>query len=63
MKKEIEPKISKMKGFVISLLLTLFLSWAVSWFVDINPFLIFVVVQVIAFEQSIVGGWLGKFFG
>lgn len=61
-KKEAEPKISKTKGFVISLLLTLFLSWVVSWFVDINPFLIFVMVQVIAFAQSIVGGWLGKFF-
>ncbi|MCB9820779.1 hypothetical protein H6790_02420 [Candidatus Nomurabacteria bacterium] len=61
-KKEVEPKISKTKGFVISLLLTLLLSWVVSWFVDINPFLIFVIVQVIAFAQSIVGGWLGKFF-
>jgi hypothetical protein len=61
-KKEVEPKISKTKGFVISLLLTLFLSWVVSWFVDINPFLIFVIVQAIAFAQSIVGGWLGKFF-
>lgn len=61
-KKEVEPKISKTKGFVISLLLTLFLSWVVSWLVDINPFLIFVIVQVIAFAQSIVGGWLGKFF-
>ena len=61
-KNEAEPKISKTKGFVISLLLTLFLSWIVSWFVDINPFLIFVLVQVIAFLQSIIGGWLGKFF-
>ena len=61
-KKEVEPKISKTKGFIISLFLTLFLSWIVSWFVDINPFLIFVIVQVIAFAQSIVGGWLGKFF-
>lgn len=61
-KKEVEPKISKTKGFVISLFLTLFLSWVVSWFVDINPFLIFVIVQVIAFAQSIVGNWLGKFF-
>lgn len=61
-KKEVEPKISKTKGFVISLLLTLILSWVVSWFVDINPFLIFIIVQVIAFAQSIVGNWLGKFF-
>ena len=61
-KKEAEPKISKTKGFIISLILTLLLSWVVSWFVDINPFLIFVIVQVIAFAQSIVGGWLGKFF-
>lgn len=61
-KKEAEPKISKMKGFVISLLITLFLSWVVSWFVDINPFLIFVIVQVIAFVQSIIGNWLGRFF-
>jgi len=59
-KKEAEPKISKTKGFVISLLLTLFLSWVVSWFVDINPFLIFIIVQVVAFAQSIVGNWLGK---
>lgn len=61
-KKEVEPKISKTKGFVISLLLTLFLSWVVSWFVEINPFLIFIIVQVIAFAQSIVGGWIGRFF-
>ena len=61
-KKEAEPKISKTKGFILSLLLTLFLSWVVSWFVDINPFLIFILVQVIAFAQSIIGGWLGKFF-
>ncbi len=61
-KKEVEPKISKTKGFIISLFLTLLLSWVVSWFVDINPFMIFVIVQVIAFAQSIVGGWLGKFF-
>ena len=61
-KKEFEPKVSKTKGFIISLILTLFLSWVVSWFVDINPFLIFVIVQVIAFAQSIVGGWLSKFF-
>ncbi len=62
-KKEINTeKNLKTKGFIISLLLTLFLSWVVSWFVDINPFLIFVMVQVIAFAQSIVGGWLGKFF-
>ena len=60
--KENEPKISKTKGFIISLFLTLFLSWVVSWFVHINPFLIFVIVQVIAFAQSIVGEWLGKFF-
>lgn len=62
LKKEAEPKISKTKGFIISLILTLLLSWVVSWFVDINPFLIFVIVQVIAFAQSVVGGWLGKFF-
>lgn len=61
-KKDTEPKISKTKEFIISLILTLFLSWAVSWFVDINLFLIFVIVQVIAFAQSIIGGWLGKFF-
>jgi len=59
-KKEVEPKISKTKGFIISLLITLILSWVVSWFVDINPFLIFIIVQVIAFAQSIVGGWIGK---
>jgi len=61
-KKEAEPKVSKTKGFIISLLLTLFLSWVVSWFIDINPFLIFVIVQVVAFAQSVIGGWLGRFF-
>jgi len=59
-KKGHEPKISKIKGLVISLILTFLLSWIVSGFVDINPFLIFVIVQVIAFSQSIVGGWIGK---
>ncbi len=61
-KKETEPKISKTKGIIISFLLTLFLSWVLSWFVDINPFLIFILVQVIAFIQSIIGRWIGKFF-
>ncbi len=59
-KKEAEPKISKTKGIIISLMLTFLLSWVVSWFVDINPFLIFIIVQVIAFAQSVVGGWIGK---
>jgi hypothetical protein len=59
-KKDAEPKISKTKGFIVSLLLTLFLSWFISWFVDINPFLIFVIVQVIAFLQSIIGNWIGQ---
>src|SRR3989344_5151223 len=40
--RESNEKISKTKGIIISLLLTLFISWVVSWFVDINPFLIFV---------------------
>lgn len=62
-KEKVEPKISKTKGFIISLLLTLFLSWVVSWFVDINVFLIFVIVQIIAFTQSIIGGWIGKALG
>lgn len=57
-----EQKISKTKGIIISLLLTLFLSWVVSWFVDINPILIFVIVQGIAFAQSIIGGWIGSWF-
>ncbi len=57
-KKDTEPKISKTKGLIISLFLTLFLSWVVSWFVEINPFLIFIIVQVIAFAQSIIGGWI-----
>jgi hypothetical protein len=61
-KKDAELKISKTEGFIVSLLLTLFLSWIVSWFVGINPFLILFIVQVIAFTQSVVGGWLGKFF-
>lgn len=61
-KKETEPKISKTKGVVISMLLTLFLSWVVSWFIDINPFLVFVIVQVVAFAQSIIGGWIGSWF-
>jgi len=60
--KEPTEKITKTKGFIISLFLTLFLAWVVSWFVDMNPFLIFVIVQVVAFAQSIIGGWLGKFF-
>ncbi len=61
-KKEVEPKTSKIKKIIISLILTFLLSWIVSWFVDINPFLIFVLVQIIAFAQSIVGGWIGKAF-
>ncbi len=61
-KKEVKPKISKTKGFVISLFLTLFLAWVVSLFVGINPFLIFGIVQVIVFTQSIIGVWLGRFF-
>jgi hypothetical protein len=62
-KKEIDgEKNLKTKGYIISVLLTLFLSWVISWFVDINPFLIFIIVQVVAFAQSIIGGWLGKFF-
>jgi hypothetical protein len=61
-KKDIEPTTSKTMGFIISLLLTLFLSWIVSWFVNINPFLIFLMVQVIAFAQSIVASLLGKVF-
>lgn len=55
-------KISKTKGFIISLLLTLFISWVVSWFVNIDPFLIFILVQVVAFIQSILGMLIGKFF-
>lgn len=61
-KAQAPEKISTTKGVVISLFLTLFLSWVVSWFVDINPILIFVLVQVIAFLQSIIGGWIGKWF-
>lgn len=60
--KEPSEKMTKTKGFFLSLLLTLFLSWVISWFVDINPFLIFVIVQAIAFAQSIIGGWLGRLF-
>lgn len=60
--KTVAPKISKTKGIMISLLLTLLISWVVSWFVGINPFLIFILVQVISFIQSVLGGWLGKFF-
>ena len=60
-KKPVE-KISKTKGVIISLLLTLFISWVASWFVDINPFLIFILVQLVSFIQSIIGGWLEKFF-
>lgn len=59
-KKETEQKISNTKGIIISLILTFLLSWIVSWFVDINPFLIFIIVQIIAFAQSIVGGWINK---
>jgi hypothetical protein len=60
--KKNEPKTSKTKGIIISLFLTLFLSWVVSWFVDINPFLIFILVQIIAFLQSMIGGWLERSF-
>lgn len=54
-------KLSKAKGIIISLLLTLIISWVISWFVDINPFFIFILVQLVSFIQSIIGGWLGKF--
>jgi len=59
--KVVGPKISKTKEIIISLILTFLLSWVVSLFVDIHPLLIFVIVQVVAFAQSIVGNWLGKF--
>ncbi len=49
-------------GLIISLLITLFLSWAVSQFVDINPFLLFVIVQGIALAQSIIGNFIGSLF-
>lgn len=52
----------KMKGYAISLLLTLLLSWVVSWVVDVNLFLIFVIVQVITFAQAIIGGRIAKWF-
>lgn len=55
-------KLSKTKGLIISLILTLFISWIISWFVDINPFLIFILVQSVSFIQSVIGGWLEKFF-
>lgn len=57
-----QEKMSTTKALVISLFLTLFISWIVSWFVDISPFLIFVLVQVVAFIQSIMGGWIEKWF-
>lgn len=58
--KEIESKVSKTKLYVASIFLNLFLSWIVSLFVNINPFLIFIIVQVITFTQAFIGGWLGK---
>lgn len=61
-KKEVGSKISKTKGVILSLLLTLFISWLVSLFVDINPFLIFVLVQIIALIQALLGGWIERKF-
>ncbi|MBU1151258.1 hypothetical protein KJ632_00340 [Patescibacteria group bacterium] len=59
-RKKVTPNISSSKVLILSLALTLLLSWIVSWFVDVNPFLIFIIVQAIAFAQSIIGGWIGK---
>ncbi|MCL4392192.1 hypothetical protein M1413_02550 [Patescibacteria group bacterium] len=55
-----EPKISKANGIIISLLLTLFISWVVSWFIAINPFLIFILVEIVAFLQGVIGSWIEK---
>jgi hypothetical protein len=55
---------SAWKSIITSILLTLFLSWVVSLFVDINPVLIFILVQVIAFLQRMIGDWIqSKWFG
>jgi hypothetical protein len=51
---------SKSKGVVISLLLTLAISWFLSLFVDINPLTLFILIQVATFLQSVVGAWLGS---
>jgi len=55
-------KNSKTKEVITSLLITLLLSWVASLFVNINPFLIFILVQIIAFLQSIIGNWFTRYF-
>ncbi len=55
-------KNQRRKGLIGSAILTLLICWFVSFFVDINPFLIFVLVQGISFIQALIGPWIASFF-
>lgn len=55
-------KNQRRKGLIGSAILTLLICWFVSFFVDINPLLIFVLVQVITFIQALIGPWIASFF-
>lgn len=47
-------------AFVVSILITLFLSWIASLIVYIDFITIFIIVQVISFFQAIIGNYLGE---
>jgi hypothetical protein len=53
-------QLSTAQELTISLILTLAISWVVSWFVNINPFLIFILVQIISFIQAILGRFMAR---
>lgn len=55
-------KSQRRKGLIGSAILTLIICWLVSYIVDINPFLIFVLVQGISFIQALIGPWIASFF-
>ena len=55
-------KNQRRKGLIGSAILTLMICWFVSYVVDINPFLIFVLVQVVSFIQALIGPWIASFF-
>ncbi len=60
-----KPKVEHSGGWTMqtiikSLLLTFVISWFISLFVDINPVLIFVIVQAVAFLQSAIGSYISK---
>ncbi len=50
----------KIKYLVASIFLTFIISLIVSWFVKINAFIIFIVVQIVTFFQAFIGGWIDK---